>query len=319
MILAKAPLRISFFGGSSDLPDFYLKHIGHTISMAIDKYVYVTAMETPHNHIKVSYSKQETVTDLDDIQNEIVRESLRYFGIYSNIEITTFASIPTIGTGLGGSSAFTCALVRALAEYKGQKLNSYDVAEIACDIEIKFCEHNIGKQDQYAAAFGGMLHCQFGVQDQYGLMNRVLVNKIDPYHIDKYCILIPTLVERDTAHSIIDSIDLKKQEKNISHLKQLAESVSKELPDPNVYGLYLDQAWTIKKKTSPLITNEEIDKIYRRCISAGAYGCKLLGAGGGGYMLAITENRAKIQNEFSDRTCLTVQTEEEGAKVVYSD
>ncbi len=138
MILSKAPLRVSFFGGGSDIPAHFLKHGGATLSTAIDKYVYVSVIGTPQPHIKLTYSKLEVVTSVDDIQNEIVRNALNYFGIKSNIEITSFADIPTIGSGLGGSSAFTCALVAALSRYLEYDVDAYKIAQIACHIEMKF-------------------------------------------------------------------------------------------------------------------------------------------------------------------------------------
>ena len=140
MILAKAPMRVSFFGGGSDIPAHYQRWGGSTLSMSIDKYVYVAVGHTPHNHIKVSYAKQETVKRVNEIQNEIVRNALKYFNIESNIEINSFADIPTMGTGLGGSSAFTCALVRALGEYCGHTMNEYDTAELACHALVYFLE-----------------------------------------------------------------------------------------------------------------------------------------------------------------------------------
>ena len=162
MILAKAPLRVSFFGGGSDIPTHFAQWGGATISTAIDKYVYVAVMHTPHNHIKISYSKQECVEHVDEIQNEIVRNALKFFGIKSNIEITSFADIPTIGNGLGGSSAFTCALVKALSAYLDYEyVNPYGLAKTACHIEIDLCGWKIGMQDQFASAFGGMNYIQY--------------------------------------------------------------------------------------------------------------------------------------------------------------
>lgn len=313
MILSKAPLRVSFFGGSSDLPAFYAKDIGHTISMTIDKYVYVSVMHTPYNHIKASYSKQEVVTDIEDLEHDIIKQTLKYFGISSNIEITTFADIPTVGTGLGGSSAFTCALVAALFKYiKGKPPSPRTIAETSCYIEINMCGHNIGKQDQYASAFGGMNYCTY-YEDKIDVMI------LDDNDISLYCVLVPTLLDRVPAHKMIDSIDIEAKRANISHLARIATSISDFSVLPLTYGETLDLAWSAKKKTSSLISNNTIDEIYNRCKSLGAIGCKLLGAGGGGYILAITENRERIISSFPDRTCLTFNISHEGARVVYSD
>lgn len=313
MILAKAPLRVSFFGGGSDIPAHYLQWGGSTISMAIDKYVYVAVGKTPQNHIKVNYSKQELVTKVDDIQNDIVKNALHYFGIKSNIEITTFADIPTVGTGLAGSSAFTCALVAALAEYCGYKRYSeYELAEAACHIEILMCGWNIGKQDQYASAFGGMNYIRYLNSD------RVLVNKINPNGIETCMVLIPTNIQRHAAE-ILDKIDFKDKTFVIRELSHIADLLSSYAPDLELYGPNLRQSWKLKKQMEGGITSSAIDAMYDRCIASGAIGAKLLGAGGGGYMLAMTDNKRRLKTEFSDRVCLDVEVAQDGARVVYRD
>lgn len=313
MILAKAPLRVSFFGGGSDIPAHYLQWGGSTISTAIDKYVYVAVGKTPQNHIKVNYSKQELVTRVEDIQNEIVKNALHYFGIKNNIEITTFADIPTVGTGLAGSSAFTCALVAALAEYCGfKRYTPYELAEAACYIEILMCEWNIGKQDQYASAFGGMNYIQYLNSD------RILVNNINPNGIDHNMVLIPTNIQRHAAE-ILNKIDFDEKTYVIRELSHIADLNCKYAPTLELYGPLLKQSWEFKKRMEGSISNPEIDSMYDRCLAAGATGAKLLGAGGGGYMLALTDNKSKIKAEFSDRVCLDVEVAQDGARVVYKD
>jgi D-glycero-alpha-D-manno-heptose-7-phosphate kinase len=313
VILAKAPLRVSFFGGGSDIPAHFLQWGGATISTAINAYVYVAVMHTPHDHIKVSYSKQELVTDVDDIQNEIVRNALKFFGIKSNIEITSFADIPTIGNGLGGSSAFTCALIKALSAYLGYEyVNPYLIAKTACNIEIDMCGWKIGMQDQFASAFGGMNYIE------YSNSGRIDVKRLDTMAIENYMILIPTNVEHHAA-KILDSINFEAKTYTIRELARMAEMQSTQLVNPFDYGRLLDSAWILKKQMSAEISNSDIDIMYDRCKDAGAYGAKLLGAGGGGYMLAITDSKEMIRREFSDRTCLDVGIAHEGARVVYRD
>jgi D-glycero-alpha-D-manno-heptose-7-phosphate kinase len=313
VILAKAPLRVSFFGGGSDIPAHFSQWGGATISTAIDKYVYVAVMHTPHNHIKVSYSKQELVTNVDDIQNEIVRNALQFFGIKSNIEITSFADIPTIGNGLGGSSAFTCALIKALSAYLGYEyINPYLIAKTACHIEIDLCGWKIGMQDQFASAFGGMNYIE------YSNSGRIDVKRLDTMAIEQYMILIPTNVEHHAA-KILDSIDFEAKTFTIRELARMAEMQGTQLVNPYDYGRLLDSAWILKKQMSAEISNSDIDIMYDRCKSADAFGAKLLGAGGGGYMLAITDSKEKIRREFSDRTCLDVGISHEGTRVVYRD
>ncbi len=313
MILAKAPLRVSFFGGGSDIPAHFEKWGGATISTAINSYVYVAVMHTPHDHIKVSYSKQELVTEVDDIQNEIVRNALKFFGIKSNIEITSFADIPTIGNGLGGSSAFTCALIKALSAYLGYEyVNPYLIAKTACHIEIELCGWKIGMQDQFASAFGGMNYIE------YSNSGRVDVKRLDTMAIENYMILIPTNVEHHAA-KILDNINFETKTFTIRELARIAEMQSTQLVNPFDYARLLDSAWILKKQMSAEISSSDIDIMYDRCKDAGAYGAKLLGAGGGGYMLAITDSKEMIRREFSDRTCLDVGISHEGARVVYRD
>ena len=316
MILAKAPLRVSFFGGGSDIPTHFATWGGATISTAIDKYVYVAVMHTPHNHIKVSYSKLECVTDVEDIQNEIVRNALKFFGIKSNIEITSFADIPTIGNGLGGSSAFTCALIKALSAYLGYEyVNPYLIAKTACHIEIDLCGWKIGMQDQFASAFGGMNYIQYANELGNG---RVDVKRLDSNAIENYMILIPTNVEHHAA-KILDNINFEAKTFIIRQMADMADMQGTQQVNINTYGQLLDSAWILKKQMSNEISNSDIDIMYERCKSAGAYGAKLLGAGGGGYMLAITDSKSAIRQEFSDRTCLDVGISHEGARVVYRD
>jgi len=316
MILARSPLRVSFFGGGSDIPTHFAKWGGATISTAIDKYVYVAVMHTPHNHIKVSYSKQECVTNVNDLQNEIVKNALKFFGIKSNIEITSFADIPTIGTGLGGSSAFTCALVKALSTHLGYEyINPYTIAKTACHIEIDLCGWKIGMQDQFASAFGGMNYIEYANELGQG---RVDVKRMDSNSLENYMILIPTNVERH-ASKILDKIDFAAKTNVIRELSHMANIQGTQPVNTNKYGTMLNDAWVLKKQMNTDISNLDIDSMYERCLDAEAFGAKLLGAGGGGYMLALTDIKNKIYNEFSDRTCLTAGISHEGTKLVYRD
>lgn len=316
MILAKAPLRVSFFGGGSDIPTHFAKWGGATISTAIDKYVYVAVMHTHNNHIKVSYSKQECVEDIEDLQNDIVKNALKFFGIKSNIEITSFADIPTIGNGLGGSSAFTCALIKALSAYLGfEYVNPYLVAKTACHIEIDLCGWKIGMQDQFASAFGGMNYIEYANELGNG---RVDVKRLDSNAIENYMILIPTNVEHHAA-KILDNINFETKTFVIRELGHMAEMQSTQRVNIDTYGHLLNSAWILKKQMNDAVSTDDIDSMYDRCKAAGAYGAKLLGAGGGGYMLALTDSKNAIRQEFSDLVCLDVGISHEGAKVVYRD
>jgi D-glycero-alpha-D-manno-heptose-7-phosphate kinase len=313
MILSKAPMRIGLFGGGSDIPAHYLQWGGSTISTAIDKYVYVSVYHTPQNHIKVSYSKQECVTNVDDLENEIIKNTLKFFDIDSNIEINTFADIPTIGTGLAGSSAFTCALIVALFEYCNSPCyDPYTIAEIACHIELKLCGWKIGKQDQYASAFGGMNYIQ------YSNSEKINVSKMNPNNIDDLMLLIPTNIQRHSS-DILDKIDFNDKSYFLRELSIMADLNYKYSTNINEYGPLLNSSWELKKQMENNISKPEIDSMVERCIECGANGVKLLGAGGGGYMLSLTKNKESIRNEFSDRVCLDVKVAQDGARVIYKD
>jgi D-glycero-alpha-D-manno-heptose-7-phosphate kinase len=256
------------------------------------------------------------VTDIEDLQNEIVKNALKFFGIKSNIEITSFADIPTIGNGLGGSSAFTCALVKALSAYLGYEyVNPYTIAKTACHIEIDLCGWKIGMQDQFASAFGGMNYIQYANEPGNG---RVDVKRLDSNAIENYMILIPTNVEHHAA-KILDNINFEAKTFIIRQMADMADMQGTQQVNINTYGQLLDSAWILKKQMSAEISNSDIDIMYDRCKDAGAYGAKLLGAGGGGYMLALTDSKSAIRQEFSDRTCLDVGISHEGARVVYRD
>jgi D-glycero-alpha-D-manno-heptose-7-phosphate kinase len=316
MILAKAPLRVSFFGGGSDIPTHFATWGGATISTAIDKYVYVAVMHTPHDHIKVSYSKLECVDHVEDLQNEIVKNALKFFGIKSNIEITSFADIPTVGNGLGGSSAFTCALIKALSAYLGYEyINPYGVAKTACHIEIDLCGWKIGMQDQFASAFGSMNYIQY--RGEMG-SPQFHIKRLDSNAIENYMILIPTNVEHHAA-KILDNINFEAKTFVIRELANMAEMQGTQPVNINEYGRLLNSAWELKKQMSDEVSTADIDSMSDRCKAAGAYGAMLFGAGGGGYMLALTDSKSAIRQEFSDRTCLDVGISHEGAKVVYTD
>jgi D-glycero-alpha-D-manno-heptose-7-phosphate kinase len=220
-----------------------------------------------------------------------------------------------MGTGLGGSSAFTCALVRAIAAYKGIELNEYDTADLACYIEIRMCGWNIGKQDQYASAFGGMNYIKYFPLGGY---DNITVQRIHPSNIAESMLLIPTNTTRHAAE-IIDKIDMMDKSSWIMELSKMADEYSAVKPNLHLYAEKLNEAWNIKKQLEGNISSPDIDNLYKKCLHNGAKGAKLLGAGGGGYMLALTDEKDILKRTFSDRVCLDVKVANEGAKVVYRD
>lgn len=324
MIISKAPLRVSFFGGGSDIPAHFTSTgaSGSTLSVAIEQSVHVAVMPTIKHHVKVSYSQQEDVDSFEDVKHGIVREALRFFGIRDRIEITSFSDIPTIGSGLGGSSAFTCALIVALNRFVGNNdtLTEFEIAKLAIEIEVTMLKSSIGYQDIYASSFGG-----FNLIDYYG--DTIDVRKVDAgkYFFDNF-ILFPTGMTHD-AGQVLDSIDYKARKYALNDSGALARYIynQKVYQSPKKFGNFLKEAWEVKKEHSPAISNEKIDSIIEDAMKSGANGCKLLGAGGGGYVLISTENKLKTLIALSYKFpvaashVINVVPQYQGARIVYAD
>jgi len=289
MIVTKTPLRISFFGGGSDIPQFYNRHDGITISTTIDKHIYIAANDCVAKHIKLVYSEMEYPKNVDEIKHDRVREILKYAGITSNIEIASFSDVPTKGTGLGSSSTFTVGVLNALSNIYDLPHNKRDLAEIACHIEIDKCNEPIGKQDQYAAAFGGFNIIRYN-------KDYVSVTPV-PIGISTLNKLQNNLFAYNTGINRQASTILSTQVNNLNTsidtfndtiaMTEIADRALKYLikNDIDSFGSILDETWKMKKKLSSNISNIMIDRMYDDGINAGAIGGKLLGAGGGGYML----------------------------------
>jgi Predicted kinase related to galactokinase and mevalonate kinase len=287
MIITRTPLRISFTGGGTDIGDFYRIDGGAVVSMAIDKYVYITVNKKFDNAIRVSYSNTEIVQDISELRHELVREAMRLTKIDGGIEITSIADIPS-GTGLGSSSSFTVGLLNALNAYAGKRLTAKQMAELACQIEIDILGHPIGKQDQYAAAYGGMNYFQFNA-DESVLCERISIPRDDWRVMGRKLMVFYTGITRSA-----DSV-LKEQKGNtenrineLSEMKRLAVNMYRELSENGFtesFGDALHQGWVKKQTLAGAITNPEILGFYETALSAGAKGGKLLGAGGGGFLL----------------------------------
>lgn len=289
MIVTKTPLRISFFGGGSDIPQFYDKCDGMVISTTINKHIYIAANDCVAKHIKLVYSEMEYPKTVNEIKHDRIREILKYMGITSNIEIASFSDVPTKGTGLGSSSTFTVGVLNALTEQYKLEYNKRDLAEMASYIEIDKCNEPIGKQDQYAAAYGGFNVMRFNknfvtvtpVPIGVGLLNE-LQNNLFVYN---------TGINRQASSILSKQVDnLINNSDTFEHTKAMVELAERALQHLitgklELFGELLDISWHYKKKLSPNITNLAIDKIYDNAMEAGAIGGKLLGAGGGGYML----------------------------------
>jgi len=294
VIISRTPLRVSFLGGGSDLPTYYQRHGGAVLSTAIDQSLYVTVSRKFDNAVRVSYSRTEEVGHASEVQHPLVREALKMLGIDGGIEITSIADIPAKGTGLGSSSSFTVGLLNALHAYCGRHVPAEKLALESCLIEIERCGEPIGKQDQYAAAFGGFNFIRFHPDE------RVEVNKIvcSPSAISS---LQDRLLFFYTGITRSASGLLQRQSQEIAtnarksqamaNMVRLAEEAYTQLCAGNVstLGEMLHDAWQIKKRLTNGISNAAVDEAYQAAIDAGAKGGKLLGAGGGGFLMLYAE------------------------------
>jgi D-glycero-alpha-D-manno-heptose-7-phosphate kinase len=323
MIISRTPFRISFVGGGSDMETFYAGHQGAVLSTSIDKYMYISSHKYFYNdQIQVKYSRTETVHSLDELQHPLLREALRKAEITGGIEISSIADIPA-GTGMGSSSSFTVGLLHNLYAINRKYVTHEELAHEACEIEIDILKEPIGKQDQYAAAYGGLNIIYF---NQDGTV------KVEPLYIKSsvYRALQENLIMFYLGNQRKASDILSEQKRNASSedkfniLKQMVGLVfdmrhclySENLKD---FGKILHENWQLKQKLASKITNPEIDEIYNAGIKSGADGGKLLGAGGGGFMLFYCEKekQAKLKYALNKYDTLEFNFEHDGSKIIY--
>ena len=298
MIVTKTPLRISFFGGGSDIPEYYENNgYGLCVSTTINSYIYLAVNRCNIPHLKVVYSQLELEHDIENIKHDIVREVLKHYGLTTNMEICSFSDMPTKGTGLGSSSTFTVGLMNAMYNIKyGKTMDRSVMARQACFIEIKKCKQPIGKQDQYAAAYGGLRQYRF--YDEGGMMTQPLANSEE---LSKQLVCFNTGASRLASSVLAEQVNNLKNNSNVDQTRLLVEMAERsivmlEKDKLNDFGSLLHDAWQVKKKLASNVSNPAIDEMYELGRSAGALGGKLLGAGGGGFMLFYVEdkNRQKL-------------------------
>lgn len=297
MIIVRAPLRISFVGGGTDLPDFYHLSPGRVISATIDKYVYVAINPAPLlKGIAARYSIIENVKSPKQLKNDRIREVMLDLKIADNMEIGIFSHMPS-GTGLGGSSAFTVALIKGLSSYLGKRLDKKEIAEAAANIEIKILKEPIGKQDQYAAAFGGFNIFQFN-PDETVDVDPILLDYKRRIDLENHILMFFTGATR-TASSVLaeQKANITDKIESLKAMASLVDIFKKKLlkGDFEDMGKLLHENWLKKKALASKVSNQEIDKIYEIGINAGAWGGKLLGAGGGGCILFLVPLQKKAQ------------------------
>lgn len=320
MIISRTPFRISFAGGGTDLPAFYRKENGAVTSTAINKYMYVTINKRFDGTIRVSYTKTEIANSVDEIKHELVREALKMTCVEGGVEVTTMADIPA-GTGLGSSSSLTVGLLNALYAYQGKFVSAERLAKEACKIEIDIVKEPIGKQDQYIAAYGGLQHIRFN-KDEGVFVDPVICNNSTKETLSQNLMLFFTGITR-SANTILSEQN-KKTEINIGVLRKirvLSEKINDSLTKNNLieFGKLLDEGWQLKKKLASGITNELIENCYNKALKAGALGGKLLGAGGGGFILLYCEKEKqdKVRKALSSLKETKFSFEPQGSKIIY--
>ena len=292
MIISRTPLRVSLFGGGSDLPAHYRRHGGAVLSTAIDKSVYVTVSRKFDDAVRVSYSRTEEVEHASQVQHPLVREALAMLGIEGGVEITSVADIPAKGTGLGSSSCFTVGLLNALHTYSGRPVGAEQLAYEACQVEIERCSEPIGKQDQYAAAYGGFNLIRFHPDDTVEV-KKVICDPATLADLQGRMLFFYTGITRSASALLTElSAGLGQDTKTAAsagRLVEMAEAAYGHLCSGRVsaIGSLLDEAWSIKRSMHSGISNPMIDASYAAAIAAGAEGGKLLGAGGGGFLMFV--------------------------------
>lgn len=302
MIITRSPLRISLGGGGTDLASYYKDHTGFVISAAIDKYVYITLHEAFSEGIILKYSKMEMVKETDEIHHPIIREALKLIRPDTHhLEIASMADIPA-GTGMGSSGSFTTALLKAFHALKRQTLTPRQLAEEACHIEIDKLGEPIGKQDQYIASFGG-LTCFTFEKDGYVKVEPLRVSQETLLNLEDNLLLFFTGVTR-SASAILSDQDKRSKANdqsmidNLHFVKQLGYDSRDAFEDGDLgkFAEIMHTHWEHKKKRSQGMSNPAIDEYYELAQKNGAVGGKLIGAGGGGFLMFYTEHRTKLRS-----------------------
>lgn len=327
MIISQTPVRISFFGGGTDFPEYFKRSGGAVLSTAIDKFVYLSVNYLSNffdYRIKVSYSKTELVNDINDIEHPAVRASLKHLGITSNIEINYFSNLPA-RTGLGTSSSFVVGLLHSLYAYRRKMVSARQLAEEAVYVERVLIPENVGYQDQYAAAYGGLNYISFRDRDSVRV-EKVVCSEQSLRRLQDNLLLFYTGIQRYS--DAIQKKHVSGIEKNLESLDALAglarrgrDILCGSTDDLNQFGRLLDEGWQLKKNIGSGVSNPEIDDMYTRAIQAGALGGKLLGAGGGGFLLLYVapERQSSVRSALSELLEVTFSFENNGSHVIFYD
>lgn len=320
MIITRTPLRMSLLGGNTDFREYFLTYGGLVLSSTIDKYIYCIVKERFDDLVIVNYSIKETVEKVEDLKHELVREALKLLGIEKGIEISFLADIPTQGTGLGSSSAVTIGVLNALHTYLGENVGSRQLAEEAIKIELDILGKPIGVQDQHAIALGGLRAIEFTpLGEVYG--QKVAISESVREDFNNSLMLLYTGQTRK-ADEVLSSFNVMEHKPLLDQNKVLANDgiVALLKGDLKRFGELLDIYWVAKKTLSAKISNTYIDLMYNAAKKAGAIGGKVIGAGGGGFLLVMfpAHKRAKVREALKDYKELPFRFVQDGSKVIFN-
>ena len=324
MIISRTPLRMSFVGGGSDLPSFYRKHGGAVVSTAINKFVYITLNEKFDHRVRVSYSRTEEADTVAEIQHPLVREAMTLLNCPGGLEITSIADIPSKGSGLGSSSAFTVGLLHALHAYSGRGTSAEQLATEACAIEIERCGEPIGKQDQYAAAFGGINFIEFNPDDSVSV-EPIMCKRETLLKLQENILVFYTGISRSASAILRNQQEAvassAAKQKMLQRMTQLARDLRAELQKDDIaaFGEIIHEGWELKRGMTGEISSEEINAWYAAARGAGATGGKLLGAGSGGFLMfyAPRERHEAIASAMKGLRQIPVSFEPQGSRIIF--
>ncbi|HEY75256.1 MAG TPA: GHMP kinase [Thermoflexia bacterium] len=324
MIISRTPLRISFVGGGSDLPAFYEREPGAVVSTAINKYIYITVNRKFDNKIRASYSRTEIVDSVEELRHELIREALRMTGIDRAIEITSISDIPSRGTGLGSSSTYTVGLLNALYAHRGRMVGAERLAKEACEIEIERCRKPIGKQDQYIAAYGGLKYIRFYPGGEVEV-TPILCAPQTRRELQRRLLMLYTgltrraddILAEQSRNCVMDETKRNSLRRMVHLAEQMVEALSRNELDG--FGEVLHANWLEKQRLASGITNPDIDRWYEAARAHGAIGGKILGAGGGGFLLlyAPPERHEEICRALPELRAIPFRFEPQGSRIIY--
>ncbi len=326
MIITRTPLRISFVGGGTDLREYYKEETGTVLNTGINKYVYVILKKqigiVEHKY-RINWSQVEFKNEIDEIDHPIVREVLRMFKIDFPVEITTIADIPA-GTGLGSSSSFCVGLIHAVTTMIGLKKTKYELATLAAEVEVDILKRSMGKQDHFPAAYGNLNIIKF-LSDERVEVEPVLCSKERIKELENNLMLFYTFQTRDASKILESQIEETNNKFDVlTEMKNLAVPLSKCLGEDgsiDEFGKLLHQNWILKQSLTKQISNKEIEKYYQIGLDSGAIGGKLLGAGGGGFLLFYVqpEQKESLINALSELYPLSFKFDTSGSRLTYYD